>query len=139
MQPALFHPAVDGWFRKTFPAATEAQARAWPAIQATVVPKLVEVETTGRDWAAALLKAEWPPQVAPDIQKLALAVTATSTRYGEIATAKDFDTFFELYNSADTTATFDAGTAAANKVRDDLGLESETTPVPDWCALAKSA
>ena len=34
MQPALFHPAVDGWFRKTFSAPTEAQARAWPAIQA---------------------------------------------------------------------------------------------------------
>src|SRR5262252_7939083 len=34
MQPALFHPAVDGWFRKTFSAPTQAQARAWPAIQA---------------------------------------------------------------------------------------------------------
>src|SRR5262252_5932201 len=34
MQPALFHPAVDGWFRKTFSKPTQAQARAWPAIQA---------------------------------------------------------------------------------------------------------
>jgi ATP-dependent Lhr-like helicase len=33
-QSALFHPAVEAWFRKTFPAPTEAQARAWPAIQA---------------------------------------------------------------------------------------------------------
>jgi ATP-dependent Lhr-like helicase len=33
-QPAVFHPAVEGWFRKTFPAPTEAQTRAWPAIQA---------------------------------------------------------------------------------------------------------
>ena len=33
-QPALFHPAVETWFRKTFPAPTEAQAKAWPAIQA---------------------------------------------------------------------------------------------------------
>src|SRR5258706_9008096 len=36
-QPAaqpIFHPAVDTWFRKTFPAPTEAQALAWPAIQA---------------------------------------------------------------------------------------------------------
>src|SRR5437764_197794 len=37
-QPAahdsIFHPAVDTWFRKTFPGPTAAQARAWPAIQA---------------------------------------------------------------------------------------------------------
>src|SRR6516164_3800973 len=31
---ASFHPAVSSWFRKTFAAPTEAQARAWPAIQA---------------------------------------------------------------------------------------------------------
>src|SRR5215471_4647066 len=35
MSPAAaFHPAVESWFRKTFAAPTEAQARAWPAIQA---------------------------------------------------------------------------------------------------------
>src|SRR5215468_4332379 len=33
-QAAAFHPAVESWFRKTFCAPTEAQARAWPAIQA---------------------------------------------------------------------------------------------------------
>lgn len=27
-----FHPAVAGWFAHTFPAATQAQAQAWPAI-----------------------------------------------------------------------------------------------------------
>jgi Lhr-like helicase len=31
---ALFHPAVAAWFSATFPGATQAQARAWPAIQA---------------------------------------------------------------------------------------------------------
>jgi ATP-dependent Lhr-like helicase len=31
---ASFHPAVESWFRKTFAGPTEAQARAWPAIQA---------------------------------------------------------------------------------------------------------
>ncbi len=31
---ASFHPAVDRWFRKHFAAPTEAQAGAWPAIQA---------------------------------------------------------------------------------------------------------
>ncbi|HTP97782.1 MAG TPA: DEAD/DEAH box helicase, partial [Casimicrobiaceae bacterium] len=31
---ASFHPAVEAWFRKTFAGPTEAQARAWPAIQA---------------------------------------------------------------------------------------------------------
>ena len=29
-----FHPAVDAWFGRNFPAATAAQAEAWPAIQA---------------------------------------------------------------------------------------------------------
>ncbi|MEP6996169.1 MAG: DEAD/DEAH box helicase [Betaproteobacteria bacterium] len=33
-KPASFHPAVDRWFRKHFAAPTEAQARAWPEIQA---------------------------------------------------------------------------------------------------------
>src|SRR6185369_9816824 len=31
---ASFHPAVDRWFRRHFAAPTEAQAGAWPAIQA---------------------------------------------------------------------------------------------------------
>src|ERR1700746_1400941 len=31
---AVFHPAVETWFRKTFTAPTPAQARAWPQIQA---------------------------------------------------------------------------------------------------------
>src|SRR5213079_1859051 len=30
---ALFHPAVDAWFHKHFPAPTEPQALAWPLIQ----------------------------------------------------------------------------------------------------------
>lgn len=108
----------------------------WPAVQATVVPALVEVEATGRKWATELLRAEWPPEVASDVDDLALAVTETATRYGEIAAAEDFDTFFEIYNSADTTAVFDASAAAAETVRDDLGLESVATDPPDWCALA---
>ena len=111
----------------------------WPAIQSTVVPALAKVEATGRDWAAALLRAEWPPQVGSDVEKLALAATETASRYGEIAVAKDFDTFFELYNSADTTAVFSASTAAAKTVREDLGLDSVTTTPPDWCALAAPA
>ena len=32
--PALFHPAVDAWFSRTFPGPTQAQSRAWPAIKA---------------------------------------------------------------------------------------------------------
>src|SRR3546814_495802 len=28
-----FHPAVAAWFRRTFPAPTQAQAEAWPAIR----------------------------------------------------------------------------------------------------------
>ena len=109
---------------------------AWPAIQATVVPALVEVEVTGRDWATALLRAEWPPPVASDVKELALAATDSANRYGEIARAENFDTFFELYNSADTSALFGAGTAAADTVRKALGLDSVTTDPPDWCTLA---
>jgi hypothetical protein len=108
----------------------------WPAIQATVVPALVEVEVTGRDWATALLRAEWPPPVAADVKELALAATDSANRYGEIARAENFDAFFELYNSEDTTAVFGAGTAAAETVRQALGLGSVTTDPPDWCALA---
>jgi hypothetical protein len=111
----------------------------WPAIQSTVVPALGKVETTSRDWAAALLRAQWPPEVSSDVQKLALAATETASRYGEIAGAKDFDTFFELYNSADTSAVFAASTAAAKTVREDLGLDSVTADPPDWCALAAPA
>ena len=29
----LFHPAVAGWFARTFPAPTEAQVQAWPSIE----------------------------------------------------------------------------------------------------------
>ncbi len=108
----------------------------WSAIQAKVVPALVEVEVTGRDWATALLKAEWPAPVQSDVEGLAHAATASANLYGKIARAQDFDSFFELYNSADTTAVFDAGTAAAEKVRKDLGLASVTTNPPNWCALA---
>src|SRR5882762_524519 len=32
--PESFHPAVAAWFARTHPAPTEAQAQAWPAIQA---------------------------------------------------------------------------------------------------------
>ena len=111
---------------------------AWPAIQATVVPALVKVEATGRDWATALLKAQWPASVASDVDTLALAARDTSTRYGEIARTKDFDGFFELYNSADTTAMFGRSTAAAKKVREELGLDSVTTNPPE-CTGATSA
>ena len=65
----------------------------WPAIQASVVPALVKVKETGRDWATALLRAEWPTAAASDVEDLALAVTDSANRYGEIADAQDFDAF----------------------------------------------
>jgi ATP-dependent helicase Lhr and Lhr-like helicase len=34
VRTALFHPAVEAWFRKTFSGPTPAQERAWPEIQA---------------------------------------------------------------------------------------------------------
>src|SRR2546425_7162157 len=33
MNASLFHPAVANWFTKQFPAPTQAQERAWPAIK----------------------------------------------------------------------------------------------------------
>jgi hypothetical protein len=108
----------------------------WPAIQASVVPALVKVETTGREWARSLLSAEWPPVVASDIEALALAVNESASLYGDIASAADFDSFFELYNSEDSTAVFEASAAAAETVRDGLGLDNLATDPPDWCGLA---
>src|SRR2546430_14071472 len=55
-QPAVFHPAVEAWFRKTFPAPTEAQARAWPAIQARR-HVLVAAPTGSGETLAAVLAA----------------------------------------------------------------------------------
>src|SRR2546428_11775643 len=55
-QPAVFHPAVEAWFRKTFPVPTEAQARAWPAIQAGS-HVLVAAPTGSGETLAALLSA----------------------------------------------------------------------------------
>ena len=34
VDPASFHPAVEGWFRRHFATPTEPQVQAWPAIQA---------------------------------------------------------------------------------------------------------
>src|SRR5438046_635003 len=53
-QPAVFHPAVEAWFRKTFPAPTEAQARAWPAIQAGRHVLVAAPAGSGRTLAAFL-------------------------------------------------------------------------------------
>jgi ATP-dependent Lhr-like helicase len=51
-----FHPAVAGWFGKTFPAATEAQLRAWPLIQAGR-PTLVAAPTGSGKTLTAFLAA----------------------------------------------------------------------------------
>ena len=53
-QPAVFHPAVQAWFRKTFPAPTEAQARAWPAIQAGLHVLVAAPTGSGKTLAAFL-------------------------------------------------------------------------------------
>lgn len=51
-----FHPAVAAWFSATFPAATEAQLRAWPLIQAGR-PTLVAAPTGSGKTLTAFLAA----------------------------------------------------------------------------------
>src|SRR2546427_6182987 len=53
-QPAVFHPAVETWFRKTFPSPTEAQTRAWPAIQAGRHVLVAAPTGSGKTFAAFL-------------------------------------------------------------------------------------
>ena len=60
-QPALhdwqdFHPAVAAWFTAAFPAATEAQRRAWPLIQAGR-PTLIAAPTGSGKTLTAFLAA----------------------------------------------------------------------------------
>ncbi|MDQ2822273.1 MAG: DEAD/DEAH box helicase [Pseudomonadota bacterium] len=52
----VFHPAVARWFDRTFPAATEAQLRAWPLIQARR-PTLVAAPTGSGKTLTAFLAA----------------------------------------------------------------------------------
>lgn len=49
-----FHPAVAGWFRRAFPAPTEPQARAWPAIRAGGNVLLAAPTGSGKTLAAFL-------------------------------------------------------------------------------------
>ena len=51
-----FHPAVAAWFGATFPAATEAQRRAWPLIQAGR-PTLIAAPTGSGKTLTAFLAA----------------------------------------------------------------------------------
>ncbi|HEY4137607.1 MAG TPA: DEAD/DEAH box helicase, partial [Casimicrobiaceae bacterium] len=54
MLNASFHPAVDGWFRQHFPAATEPQARAWPLIQSGQNVLIAAPTGSGKTLAAFL-------------------------------------------------------------------------------------
>ncbi|MGI8894210.1 MAG: DEAD/DEAH box helicase [Casimicrobiaceae bacterium] len=54
MPSALFHPAVDAWFRKHFSAATEPQARAWPLLQARQHALIAAPTGSGKTLAAFL-------------------------------------------------------------------------------------
>ena len=49
-----FHPAVSSWFHSSFAAATEAQARAWPAIAAGQNVLIAAPTGSGKTLAAFL-------------------------------------------------------------------------------------
>src|SRR5438046_2880045 len=51
---AAFHPAVDAWFHKHFPAPTEPQARAWPKIQSGQNVLIAAPTGSGKPLAAFL-------------------------------------------------------------------------------------
>ena len=94
----------------------------WPAIEATVVPALVEVRVTGRDWAAVLLKAEWPPPVASDVEELALADT-TSTISTARSQARRTSTPSSSSTTPRTPPPFRRERSGGETVREDLGLK----------------
>ena len=54
LPPDLFHPAVADWFFRHFPAATPAQARAWPAIKAGEHTLIAAPTGSGKTLAAFL-------------------------------------------------------------------------------------
>jgi len=63
-----FHPAVGRWFSRYFAAPTEAQARAWPEIQARRNVLIAAPTGSGKTlaaflWALDRLTAEPPPEV----------------------------------------------------------------------------
>jgi ATP-dependent helicase Lhr and Lhr-like helicase len=49
-----FHPAVAGWFNKTFTSATQAQQQAWPAIQRGLHTLIAAPTGSGKTLAAFL-------------------------------------------------------------------------------------
>src|SRR5258708_40016958 len=53
-QLEYFHPAVRAWFRKHFPAPTESQARAWPAIKERQHTLIAAPTGSGKTLAAFL-------------------------------------------------------------------------------------
>ena len=69
---STFHPAVSAWFNGAFPAPTQAQAQAWPAIAAGRDVLLAAPTGSGKTLAAFLaaidslvrdgLKGELPDQ-----------------------------------------------------------------------------
>src|SRR5688572_32365419 len=49
-----FHPAVEAWFRKSFPSPTAAQLQAWPAIQSHRHALVAAPTGSGKTFAAFL-------------------------------------------------------------------------------------
>lgn len=54
MNLEIFHPAVASWFAKAFPAATEAQQQAWPAIKSRSNTLIAAPTGSGKTLAAFL-------------------------------------------------------------------------------------
>jgi len=69
--PAEFHPAVAGWFSRTFDAATPAQAAAWPAIAAGRHVLIAAPTGSGKTLAAFLAVIDQLVRTAAAAQGLA--------------------------------------------------------------------
>src|SRR5438552_1532378 len=145
-QPAahdsIFHPAVDAWFRKTFPGPTEAQARAWPAIQAgrhvlVAAPlgsdsgrkMLSTTRTVIVDEIHALAPNKRGSHLALSLERLAALTSTPPVRIGLSATQKPIDEIARFLVGTQTPAEGCTIVDTGNARERDLALELPPAPL----------
>jgi hypothetical protein len=95
------------------------EADQWAQLQ----PPLQSLADASRDFAVAVGNANWPSAIsATDIEKLATTATAYSVILGQAASAKDANEFASIVTSEGFRSALDGAAAAADSVRQQLGL-----------------